>query len=366
MKRSAVIPAFNEAATINEYAIRSFVTADRNSFEDLYRAVYGEAWRTKTNFAWSIDNSRAPAGAAVAVSGDTIVAAQPYCDLPLHTPWGSGRGTLLLDVATHPDHQRRGLFRRVVEAAKAAAFERGTSIVMTTPNRIASQGFRCMPTWQRLCSLDCLLLPLGVGDSAAEGGLLALGARVTFSAAALLRYPKSAAVVSRVPDGVETPWRPGSEADDLWRDAARRDVIMVARDRGFLHWRFGPDYRLFLARDGRSPVGYAAARVVTRAGLKLGLVLDCVAAGDGTSAVRLLASVVHWMREQGASAALGYFLPRSPAWDRAREAGFLRLPRAFTVRDYPVYVAVRPESGHRTQLLNGTRWHLTLADSDLV
>ena len=141
---------------------------------------------------------------------------------------------------------------------------------------------------------------------------------------------------------------------------------MVARDRGFLRWRFGDDYRLFLARDGRAPVGYAAARVVTRAGLKLGMVLDCVTAGDGTSAARLLASAVSWMREQGASAALGYFLPRSPAWRRAREAGFLRLPRAFAARDYPVYVAVRPEGRHRTQLLNVSRWHLTLADSDLV
>lgn len=348
-----------------QYEIRSFVTGDRNSFEDLYRAVYGEAWYTKTNLAWSIDNSRAPAGAAVAVSGDTIVAAQPYCDVPLHTPWGSGRGTLLLDVATHPDHQRRGLFRRVVEAAKAAAFERDTLIVMTTPNRIASQGFRCMPAWHRLCSLECLLLPLGLGNPAAGGGLPSLGARLTLAAASLLGH-RTGVRSSPVQSDVETPWRPSAEADELWRGAARQDVIMVARDRGFLRWRFGADYRLFLARDGRVPVGYAAARIVTRAGVKVGMVLDCVTAGDGTSAVRLLASVVSWIREQGASAALGYFLPQSPAWHRAREAGFLRVPRAFAPRDYPVYVAVRGEGRHRTQLLNVARWHLTLADSDLM
>ena len=151
------------------------MTADRNSFEDLYRAVYGEAWRTKTNFGWSIDNPRAPAGAVVVVEGDTIVAAQPYCDLPLHTPWGNMRGTLFFDVATHPAHQRRGLFRRVVDAASAAAFDRGTLIVMTTPNRIASQGFRSMPAWQRLCSLDCLWLPLGLGDPAAGRRTAVLG-----------------------------------------------------------------------------------------------------------------------------------------------------------------------------------------------
>jgi hypothetical protein len=141
---------------------------------------------------------------------------------------------------------------------------------------------------------------------------------------------------------------------------------MAARDRGFLRWRFSTDYRLFLARADRVPVGYAAARLVTRAGIKVGMVVDCVTAADSASGARLLASVVRWMEGQGASAALGYFLPRSAAWYSAREAGFLRLARAFAPRDYPVYVSVRPEGRYRPQLLNVSRWHLSLADSDLV
>ena len=352
----------------SHYEIRLFAPADRGSLEDLYRAVYGEAWRTRTNFGWSIDNSFAAGGAAVAVSGNAIVAAQAYCDFPLHTPWGSRRGTLLLDAATHPAHQRRGLFRRVVDAATAAAFERDTLVVMTTPNRFAARGFRNMPAWQRLCSLDCLALPLSVGEPAAGGGLLSLGSRLVLATAALFRRRRSfgARVPAPLHDGVESPWDPDSEADDLWHRAARADDIMVARDRGFLRWRFGLDYRLFLARHGRAPVGYAAARLVTRAGLKVGVVLDCVTAGDGASAARLLASVVSWMRAQGASAALGYFLPRCSAWHHAREAGFLRLARGLAPRDYPIYVTVRPEGPHRAQLINASRWHLSLADSDLA
>jgi hypothetical protein len=353
---------------VSHYHIRPFVPADRSSLGDLYRSIYGEAWRSKTNFAWSIDNSFAAGGAAVAVTGDAIVSAQAYCDFPLHTPWGTRRGTLLLDAATHPAHQRRGLFRRVVDAATAAAFDRDTLIVMTTPNRFAARGFQNMRAWQRLCSLECLALPLSLSKHARGDRLLSVATRLALSAASLFRRRRSAIVPSSPPwhGGVESPWDPGSEADELWRRAARQGGIMAARDRGFLRWRFGEDYRLFLARDGRAPVAYAAARVVSWAGLKMGMLVDCVTAGDGASAARLLASVVNWMEEQDASAALGYFLPQSAAWHYAREAGFLRLARALAPRDYPVYVSVRPEGPYRPQILNVSRWHLSLADSDLV
>src|SRR5262245_22516426 len=151
------------------YAVRLFVPEDRSSLEDLYRAVYGQAWREKTNLGWSFDRPLTEGGAAVAVEGDVVASAQPYCDLPLHTSLGPARATLFLDIATHPAHQRRGLFRRVVAAARAAAFERGASIIMTTPNRVAFKGFMTMPEWFQLCAIDCLFLPLGAGGRGLDG-----------------------------------------------------------------------------------------------------------------------------------------------------------------------------------------------------
>jgi GNAT superfamily N-acetyltransferase len=113
--------------------------------EELYRAVYGDAWREHTRLGWCFDSPLAEAGSAVAVAGDLVIATQPYCDFPLHTPWGVTRATLFLNVATHPAHRRQGLFRRVVAAARTAAFERGAAVVLTTPNRTAFHGFQTMP-----------------------------------------------------------------------------------------------------------------------------------------------------------------------------------------------------------------------------
>ena len=131
----------------SHYDIRFYKPEDRGSLEELYRAVYGDAWREHTRLGWYLGSPLVEAGSSIAVAGDRVVAAQPYCDFPLHTPWGATRATLFLDVATHPAHRRQGLFRRVVAAARTAAFERGAALVMTTPNRTAFQGFQTMPGW---------------------------------------------------------------------------------------------------------------------------------------------------------------------------------------------------------------------------
>jgi hypothetical protein len=142
--------------------------------------------------------------------------------------------------------------------------------------------------------------------------------------------------------------------------------IVVARDRAFLQWRFGADYQLFLARDSQGPLGYAAVRLITRAGLRVGMVVDFLTVSDGINALPLFEAVIRWLREQGASAAMGYFRRGSAAWRQARAGGFLRLPRPLVPRDYPVCASVRPEEPYQAELLDASRWHMSLTDSDLA
>jgi GNAT superfamily N-acetyltransferase len=337
--------------------------------EDLYRAVYGgEHWRDNTRFGWYIDQSLAEVGSSVAVMGGKIVAAQPFCDLPLHTPWGVGRATLFLDVATHPEYRRQGLFRRVVATARIAAFERGACLAMTTPNRTAFQGFQRMPEWGRLCTLDCLLVPIGAGAHVHGVGGIALGARLGFAAASVFWHSPRPQIpqAGAAPYTIASPWVPGPEAAALWRSVAAKANIMVQRDHTFLHWRFDASCQLFLAQAAHGPIGYAAARIITRAGLKFGMLLDCVTAGDEAHATPLLMAVLAWLREQGASAALGYFVRHSTPWHQARAAGFVCLPHPLVPRDYPVCVSVRPNDPHSAELLNPALWYMSLADSDLA
>jgi hypothetical protein len=81
---------------------------------------------------------------------------------------------------------------------------------------------------------------------------------------------------------------------------------------------------------------------------------------------RLLNSAIAWFSEQGAAAAVGYFVRRSESWLRARDAGFAVIPRACSPREYPVYATVRPDDPRGPELLDPSRWHMSLADSDLA
>jgi GNAT superfamily N-acetyltransferase len=352
----------------SQYHIRFYTPEDRQALEGLYHAVYGEAWRDHTRLGWYLDHPLAQAGSSVAVDGDVIVAAQPYCDFPLHTPWGAACASVFLDVATHPAHRRQGLFKRVVVAARTAAFERGVCLLLTTPNRTAFSGFQTMPEWVLLCALDCLLLPLGVGKRTNDGGIVSLGARGVLATASLLWHGPQAQTLRSVHAqyDIESPWSPGPEADVLWTDTAACPGIMVTRDRAFLQWRFDAGYRLFLGRNAKGPIGYAAARVITRAGLRIGMLLDCVTTGDKINALPLLADVLAWFKAEGTAVAMGYFLRHSTPWQQARAAGFLCLPRCLVPREYPVCASVRPEDPHSADLLNLSSWYMSLADSDLA
>jgi hypothetical protein len=165
---------------------------------------------------------------------------------------------------------------------------------------------------------------------------------------------------------IESPWSPGPEADVLWHSAAARKSIMMTRDRAFVQWRFDAGYRLFLGHNAQGPVGYAAARVITRAGLRIGMLLDCITTGDKISALPLLAAVLAWFKAAGTAVAMGYFLRHSNPWQQARAAGFFCLPRQVTPREYPVCASVRPEEPHSVDLLNPSYWYMSLADSDLA
>ena len=211
--------------------IRFYQSEDRPALEALYRAVYGDAWRAHTRVGWYIDQPLAAAGSAVAVVGEKIVAAQPFCDLPLHTPWGSQRATLFLDVATHPEHRRQGLFRRVVAAARTAAFERGACLAMTTPNRTAFQGFQRMPEWGRLCTLDCLLVPIGAGAGVQGAGSSVLrrthNRRIEQDVARPRAGLRLAVLSALAPDAAYFPAAQVGRHDDprpigLWQVAPRR------------------------------------------------------------------------------------------------------------------------------------------------
>ena len=116
---------------------------------DLLRAALGEPpllRRTPELFAWKhFDNPFGRSLAVVAESDDLIVGLRAFMRWDLVTPAGDTlRCVRAVDTATHPDYQRRGIFRRLTEETLELALAENMDLVFNTPNEKSGAGYLSM------------------------------------------------------------------------------------------------------------------------------------------------------------------------------------------------------------------------------
>jgi GNAT superfamily N-acetyltransferase len=94
-------------------------------------------------FRWK--HTENPAGRSpmwLAVDGDDIVGFRTMMQWRFRSPTGPPvRAVRAVDTATHPDHQRRGIFRSLTTTAVAELTEEGVSFVFNTPNDNSRPGY---------------------------------------------------------------------------------------------------------------------------------------------------------------------------------------------------------------------------------
>lgn len=137
-------------------------------------------------FRWKhLDN---PAGASpmwLAVDGDDVAGFRTMLNWRFAGPAGTRRAVRAVDTATHPDHQRRGIFRLLSTTAVDELTADGVDFVFNTPNdnsrpgylrmgwrevgrvatRFAVSGVRALPRLARArTAADKWSLPLDVGE----------------------------------------------------------------------------------------------------------------------------------------------------------------------------------------------------------
>lgn len=267
---------------------------------DLMRVSLGEPRllrRTPELFRWKhIENPFGRSIALVAEEGGRIVGLRTFMRWSLVTPDGETlRAIRAVDTATHPEHQRRGIFARLTEEAVEVATHEGVDMIFNTPNDKSRPGYLKMG-WREVGTIGALVRPsFALLRPAGEDGT---------DPEQFLLDPRPATVdglSDRQPAGLRTP-----------------------RSADYLKWRFTahPSARYFEAGSG-------ADRAILRPNLRRGrrevVVADLF--GDATSAVAAASKAT-----RGAYLA-AWFAARSPERRAARHQGYVRLPgvRALTL-----------------------------------
>src|SRR5690606_1498508 len=124
--------------------IRFAESADLDEIIDLLRVSLGESLLPKSVAYWRwkhIDNPFGPSPVLVATERGRIVGVRAF----MQWRWRMGGQTLkavrAVDTATHPDHQGKGIFRKLTLRMLDECRERGIGFVFNTPNKRSGPGY---------------------------------------------------------------------------------------------------------------------------------------------------------------------------------------------------------------------------------
>ena len=315
---------------MSDIVAREYTDGDLAGVLDLLKASLGETpilKRTPELFGWKHQVN--PFGRSimmVAESEGRIVGLRALMRWDLDHPSGRLRGVRAVDTATHPDFQRRGIFRLLTNTAVDLARADGIDLIFNTPNPQSGAGYLSMG-WQEVDHIG------------------------------VLARPKLGLLRSNPPhEGLPEP---SDFADDQILDAVpdvdnrESDKLRTPRNQEYLQWRFArhPTARYFCAGDDGNKV---IARPNIRNGRKELVISDLFGPAPG----KLLCG---WIGRARAAYAAGWFSPGSPERKAAMRAGLLPVPRVRSLR-----LIARPLRTLPFDVFDLSSWDLAMSDLELL
>ena len=133
------------SASGNDITVRRATDADLDAIIEVASASLG--WRSGEPhdelFRWKhFDNPFGVSPMWVAESGTDLAGFRAFMRWELERPDGAPvRAVRAVDTATHPDHQRRGVFSKLTSHALGEMRDEGVDIVFNTPNEQSRPGY---------------------------------------------------------------------------------------------------------------------------------------------------------------------------------------------------------------------------------
>ena len=158
-----MLPASGKVTMVTVTNTRRLEDRDIEPVLELMRLSLGESSllaRTPALFQWKhLDNPFGRSIALVAEEDDRIVGLRTFMRWDLQIPDGGLlKCVRAVDTATHPDYQRRGIFRRLTEEGVEIASAEGIDLVFNTPNELSKPGYLKMG-WQEVGRIGAMVRP---------------------------------------------------------------------------------------------------------------------------------------------------------------------------------------------------------------
>ena len=277
-------------------------------------------------------------------------------------------GAMVQDVGTLASYRGRGIFKDMGGYALKRVKDVGAEFVYTFPNERSRPSFERNHKYQRIARVPVWISPLSVSGLIA-GRLHApwlglFGAPFApFHHAWRRAAAKHGADVSVHREPTFTP-----EIEALGASFSEKVAISLTRSVRYLTWRFNAKpnggYECWsLSRAGRK-VAYVVTRRSTLFDSPCVTFMDFgCAAGAEDDLRRLMA--IRLADEQREGAVLAVTMGLHPFFETLGGLGFMRVPERFNPRPFNLLTRI-PGGTETPDLLDSTRWQITLADWDVL
>ena len=297
---------------------------------DTMRAALGEtALLRRTPEQWNWKHTLNPFGHSivlVAVDGDRVAAVRAFMRWRLSLPEGGELSCVrAVDTAVHPEFQRRGLFRRLNEAAIDVARDDGVDLIFNTPNSKSRPGY-LKQGWQDVGPIGVMIRP---------------------SARMLRKHPDDG-----LPDVADL--LPGAPAAAGINTVDRAPLgLRTVRSEAYWRWRFEqhPTATYLQVDEGDS----TAVLRANRRGGRDELIVSELLGPDARHAITATA------KRSGAAYLVGWFSKGSPERGEATRAGLIPVPRVTALN-----LVARPLSSLDVDVFDLANWDLALSDLELL
>ena len=131
---------------------------------NVLKASLGEVSSKKNDAVWSykhIDNPFGRSLVLIAVEDSKIIGVRAFMRWEWHFNKKVYKAFRAVDTATHPDHQGKGVFKKLTLKALDIAKNEGNHFVFNTPNSQSKPGYLKMG-WKEVSKLKIQLFPTGI------------------------------------------------------------------------------------------------------------------------------------------------------------------------------------------------------------
>ncbi len=368
------MPSPNKILSKVNWTIQEYTDSESKPIISLLQSCFGSELTTekKAHEHWIWEFFSVPQGPSeifVAKDGNQFVGHYGCIPMIFSTPNGEQKARLVVDVMTHPEYQKQGMFVALGLHSMHKIQQKGSIMALGFPT--TSRYNQVMPGhfkvgWFPHIKIPVLGRPLdpsAVAKAKFSNRFVSKLASWGLSLFLKIRPWKSLKFDEHIE--VKIVQSPDIQLDEFWEKIKSQYGFMQRRDFQFIKWRFFDSphrkYHFFLAKNKGSIVGYAALRLFNHLGLDGTLIIDLVTEKESMHVRELLLDEIYKFALNSKSSILACMINDKITNDLIRKRGFINTGEVYTL-----ILHIDQKSISQNDLGGKDDWFLSWADFDVL